>query len=98
MYLLFTQLQKMMKKLSTLATFFLAQAFVAADVTGDLETWDSIFASRDFQVLVHAQASGLVSTEGPVLTNDGGEDEMLFFSDNNIAKIYLNLLLLILNL
>jgi len=84
----------MMKLPSLFVSFVLAYAAAeeeSSSVTGDLEIWDSIFASREYQILVHAQANNLNWTEGPVLikNNDGGEDdETLLFSDTIAAKIY----------
>eukprot|EP00984_Skeletonema_dohrnii_P012119 scaffold4873_cov83-Skeletonema_dohrnii-CCMP3373.AAC.3 len=79
-----------MMKSASLASFILA-AYATADdnVTGDLDVWDDIFASRDYHVLADAKANGLIWTEGPVLVanNDDG-DEMLYFSDVIAAKTY----------
>ncbi|KAL7498433.1 hypothetical protein ACHAWT_008845 [Skeletonema menzelii] len=81
-----------MIKLS-LAFFFLVAYAVAYDnVTGNLEAWDSIFASREYEVLVHAKDNNLFWTEGPVLitNSDGGGDyeTTLLFSDVIAAKTY----------
>jgi sugar lactone lactonase YvrE len=74
--------------LSTLASLILASV-AEESVTGDLETWDMIFASRTYHVLVHAQANDLVWTEGPVLIkDDGGDDKMLIFSETISSKTY----------
>ncbi len=74
--------------------FFILAAFAVADddiVTGDLDVWDDVFASREYEVLVNAQENDMFWTEGPVLmtNNDGGGDhETLLFSDVITAKIY----------
>jgi gluconolactonase len=78
-------------KLSLLASFILSYAVAekSSSVAGNLEVWDNIFASREYEVLVHAQANDLDWTEGPVLMiNDGGNDDILLFSDVIAAKTY----------
>jgi len=80
-----------MMKLASLASFILAASATADDnVTGDLDVWDDIFASRDYHILADAQANGLIWTEGPVIVtnNNGDGDVMLYFSDVIAAKTY----------
>ena len=52
-------------------------------VTGDLEMWDRIFASRSLQVVLDGPSNNLMWTEGPIIV---GND--LVFSDTIRAKIY----------
>mmetsp|Transcript_31739 Transcript_31739/g.53727 ORF Transcript_31739/g.53727 Transcript_31739/m.53727 type:complete len:110 (-) Transcript_31739:889-1218(-) len=75
-----------MMNLSTLAAFFLAAHCVAGDiVTGDLK----IFCFSRLSNPWSSRIQWPPSTEGPVLIkNDIGDDEVLFFSDNNVARIY----------
>ena len=91
-------LQKFMVKLiiSLASILLVAYSYAVADdtVTGNLDVWDDIFASREYEVLVHAEDNDLYWTEGPVLvTNNsdgaGGDYEAtLFFSEVIAAKTY----------
>ena len=86
-----------MIKLISLASILLVEySYAVADdtVTGNLDVWDGIFASREYEVLVHAEDNDLHWTEGPVLVTKnsdgaGGDYEStLFFSDVIAAKTY----------
>lgn len=80
-----------MKKiwLLVLASIISTSAAVEEFVTGDLEVWDSIFASRAYNVLVNGHVNDLRWTEGPVvIKNADGDDEKLVFSENIAARTY----------
>ena len=80
-----------MKKiwLLVLASIISTSAAVEEFVTGDLEVWDSIFASRAYNVLVNGHVNDLRWTEGPVvIKNADADDEKLVFSETIAARTY----------
>ena len=67
-----------------LTIFLMAiDASASAELSGDFDIFDRIFASREPTMLLDAESNGLVWTEGPVLLED-----KLVFSDTVANKIY----------
>ena len=59
------------------------KAATSTALSGDIDIFDRIFASREPKILLDAESGGLVWTEGPVLLQD-----KLIFSDTIANRIY----------
>ena len=57
-------------------------------ITGNLNTWDLIFASRTPQLILDGRANNIHWTEGPVLVGEDDDVQFLLFSDTVGGKLY----------